>query len=243
MEILINELSLHGQFATIDEFVNIAVKPLLSLLLQYDPERDVILKKYDLWSANVTATATLQQVFKGSYSRTNDEIRRSKAQLANLIDNPFWEDTRKHNAPDTYQHNTSNVFDTSLAESCERDRIVMSFVSSQFNFTTLIVKKNSTDISIDNLINHNHLFALVRARRLVVDFSLSDTSRFKKTHFNFHSKIIYRELESKCFWYMDNLHRTHYEVFNSNKEHVGIADLEGNVDTSSRIAGRKLWDL
>ena len=240
MEILINELSLHGQFATIDEFVNIAVKPLLSLLQQYDPERDVILKKYDLWSANVTATATLQQVFKGSYSRTNDEIRRSKAQLANLIDNPFWEDTRKHNAPDTYQYNTSNVFDTSLAESCERDRIVMSFVSSQFNFTTLIVKKNSTDISIDNLINHNHLFALVRARGLVVDFSLSDTSRFKKTKFERQGQLVYKELTTKCFWYLDNLHRNHYEVFDSNENHLGEADLNGNIDISKRENGRKL---
>ena len=242
MEILINELSLHGQFATIDEFVNIAVKPLILLLQQYDPDRDVILKKYDLWSANVTATVTLQQVFKGSYSRINDEIRSSKAQLANLIDNPFWEDTRKHNAPDTYQHNTISVIDTSLAESCERERIVMSFVSSQFNSSTLIVKKNSTDISIDNLIDHNHLFALVRARRLVVDFSLSDTSRFKKTHFNIQGKVVYKELSTKCYWYLDNLHRSHYEVFDQNEDHIGIADMTGFVDVSKRIDGRKLFD-
>ena len=242
MEILINELSLHGQFASVTDFVNVALKSLLSLLQQYDPSRDVLLKKYDLWSANVTATATLQEVFKGNYSRTSDEIRRSKSQLASLIDNPFWEDTRKHNAPDTYQHNTINVFDASLAESCERDRIVMSFVSSQFNSSTLIVKKNSTDISIDNLINHNHFFALVRARGLVVDFSLSDTSRFKKTHFNVQGKVVYKELSTKCYWYMDNLHRSHYEVFNSNEEHIGLADLLGNVDVSQRVDGRKLFD-
>ena len=242
MEILINELSLHGQYTTVDEFVDVAVKPLLSLLQQYDPTRDKLLKKYDLWSANVTTTATLQEVFKGSYSRTSDEIRRSKAQLANLIDNPFWEDTRKHNTPDTYQHNAMNVIDTSLAESCERDRIVMSFVSSQFNSSTLIVKKNSAGISIDNLIDHTHLFTLVRARGLVVDFSLSDTSRFKKTHFNIQGKVIYKELSTTCYWYLDNLHRSHYEVFDQNEDHIGIADMTGFVDVSKRVDGRKLFD-
>lgn len=242
MEILINELSLHGQFATVDDFVNIAVKPLLSLLQQYDPDRDVILKKYDLWSAYVTATATLQEVFKGSHSRTNDEIKRSKVQLANLIDNPFWEDTRKHNAPDTYQHNAMNVFDTSLAESCERDKVVLSFTSVQFSSTLLIVDKNSTPISIDNLINHTHLYSLVRTRGLVVDFSLSDTSRFKKTHFNIQGKVVYKELSTKCYWYEDNLHHSHYEVFGKNEEHVGIADLSGTVDVAKRVAGRKLFD-
>lgn len=240
MEILINELSLHGQFATIDEFVDVAVKPLLLLLQQYDPERDVILKKYDLWSANVTAIATLQEILKGSFSRTNDEIRRSKSQLANLIDNPFWEDTRRHAAPDTYQHNTSNVFDTSLAESCERDKVVMSFVSNLYNITTLNVKKNSTNIDIDNLINQNHFYTLVRTRGLVVDFSLRDTSRFKKTNFERQGQLVYKELNTKCFWYLDNLHRNHYEIFDSNENHLGEADLNGNVDISKRENGRIL---
>lgn len=242
MEILINELSLHGQFATVDDFVNTAVKPLLSLLQQYDPDRDAILKKYDLWSVNVTATATLQEVFKGSFSRTNDEIRKSKSQLAALMDNPYWENDRKHNAPDTYQYNAVNVFDTSLAESCERDKVVISFTSAPFSSTLLIVEKNSTPISIDNLIDHTHFYTLVRARRLVVDFSLSDTSRFKKTHFNVQGKVVYKELSTKCFWYLDNLHHSHYEVFDRKEDHIGVADMSGTVDVSKRVDGRKLFD-
>jgi hypothetical protein len=242
MEILINELSLHGQFATVDDFVNAAVKPLLLLLQQIDPARDFLLKKYDLWSANVTTTATLREVFKGSYSRTNDEIRKSKTQLTVLLDNPYWEDDRKHNTPDNYQYNAANIFNTSLAESCERDKVVMSFVSSQFNSAILIVNKNSTSISIDNLFDHTHLYALVRRKRLIVDFSLNDTTRFKKTHFNVQGKVVYKELSTKCFWYEDNLHHTHYEVFDRKQEHIGIADMSGDVDVSQRVDGRKLFD-
>lgn len=242
MEILINELSLHGQFATLDDFVNTAVKPLLLLLQQIDSNRDVLLKKYDLWSAKVTATNTLQDVLKGSYSRTKEEIRRSKTKLSALIDNPFWEDDRKHNAPDYYQYNAANVFDTSLAECCERDKVVFSFTSIQFSSTSLIVEKNSTPISIDNLIDHTHFYALVRARGLVVDFSLSDTSRFKKTHFCVQGKVVYKELSTKFYWYEDNLHNSHYEVFNQNEKHIGVADISGIVNVSNRVAGRKLFD-
>lgn len=242
MEILINELSLHGQFTTVDDFVNTAVKPLLLLLQQIDTERDILLKKYDFWSANVTAKVTLREVFKGSYSRTNDEIRRSKTQLAALLDNPYWEDDRKHNSPNIYEYNAVSAFNTSLAESCERDKVVLSFTSVQFSSSILIVDKNSTPINIDNLINQTHLYSLVRTRGLVVDFSLSDTSRFKKTHFNIQGKVVYKELSTKCYWYEDNLHHSHYEIFSKNEEHMGIADYSGTVDISKRVAGRKLFD-
>lgn len=242
MEILINELSLHGQFATADIFISTALKPLLSLLQQYDSNRDLLLKKYDLWAANVTPTISLRDIFKGSYSRTNDEIRRAKSQLANLIDNPYWEDNRRHNHPDIYKFNSINIFDSSIAESCERDKVIISFKCDQFDHKTFVVDKNSCSIIIDNLVDHTHLYNLVRARGIVVDFSLSDTSRFKKTHFNVQGKVIYKELLSKCYWYLDNLHHSHYEVFNSQEEHIGLADLNGNVDVSKRVNGRRLFD-
>ena len=242
MEILINELSLHGQFETIDDFVSVAVKPLLLLLQQIDFERDVLLKTYNLWSADVTATVTLGDVFSGSYSRTNDEIRKSKRQLAALLGDPYWEDDRKHNAPDTYLYNAVSVFGCSLAESCEREKVVMSFISSKFDSTMLFVTKNSDSISVDNLFDSIHLYDLVRRKRLIVDFCLNDTSQFKKTHFNIQGKIVYKELSTKCYWYEDNLHHSHYEVFSRNQEHIGTADMLGNVNVTQRVAGRKLFD-
>jgi|BarGraIncu00431A_1022009.scaffolds.fasta_scaffold00008_2 hypothetical protein len=240
MEILINELSLKGQFSTVDEFIVVALKPLLSLLQQYDSTRDILLRKYDLYDCKVTSTVTLHALFKGSYSRTCDEIRKSKSQLAALMDDPYWQDNRKHDHPDTYKFNTNVIFDSSLAESCERDRVVMSFISDEYNSTTLDVAKNTSTILIDNLFNHTHLYTLVRARGLVVAFSLTDTSRFKKTNFERQGQLVYKELRTKCFWYLDNLHRNHYEVFDSNESHLGIADLSGKVDTSKRENGRIL---
>ena len=86
------------------------------------------------------------------------------------------------------------------------------------------------------------MFRLVRERGLIVDFSITDTSRFKRTRFNIHGKIVYKELKTNCFWHLDNLHKDHYEVYNSIQEHIGIADLAGIVDATKRIAGRTLMD-
>lgn len=240
MEILINELSLKGQFTTVEEFVSVALTPILSLLQKYDATRDLLYKKYDLYDCKVTSTITLHALFKGPYSRTSDEIRRFKSQLSVLLDKPYWQDNQKHGAPNTYKFRGTNILNSSLAESCERDRVVMSFISDEYNSTTLDVAKNTATIPINNLFDHSHFYNLVRARGIIVDFALSDTTRFKKTNFERQGQLVYKEMRTKCFWYLDNLHKNHYEVFDPNENHLGEADLAGNVDTSKRENGRKL---
>lgn len=242
MEILINEMSLEGQFGSVDEFISDGLKPFILLLFQIDSSRDVLLKKYDFYDCKVTSTVTLHQLFKGSYSRTCDEIRKAKSQLSALLDKPYWQDSQKHKKPDDYQFNGTDIFDSSLAESCERDKVVMSFICTDYNTAKLYVNKNSFSIKIDNLFDQKVMFRLVRERGLVVDFSLTDTSRFKRTHLNIHGKVVYKELKTNCFWHLDNLHRDHYEVYNSEEAHIGTADLAGNVDPSRRISGRNLLD-
>ncbi len=240
MEILINELSLKGQYNSVDEFVSIALNPLISLLQEFDSSRDEILKKYDLYSRFVTPNDTLHDVFKGSYSRTCDEIRRVKSKLSALLDNPYWQDSQKHASVDSYIFNGSVITDSSLAESCERDKVVISFICDGYGYTKLDVEKNTTTITVDNLFTKGHYCGLVRARGIIIDFALTDSSRFKKTSLIRQGQAVYKELSTKCYWYLDNLHKDHYEIFDSNEEHLGIADLNGNVNSAKRVDGRKL---
>jgi len=235
-------MSLKGQFGSVDEFISDGLKPLILLLSQIDSSRDVLLKKYDFYDCKVTSTVTLHELFKGSYSRTCDEIRKVKSQLSLLLDKPYWQDSQKHMKPDDYQFNGTDIFDSSLAESCERDKVVMSFICTDYNTAKLEVNKNALNISIDNLFDQQTMFRLVRERGLVVDFSITDTSRFKRTRINIHCKVVYKELKTNCFWHLDNFHKDNYEVYNSTQEHIGIADLAGNVDATKRIAGRSLLD-
>ncbi|MDR2692581.1 MAG: AAA family ATPase [Dysgonamonadaceae bacterium] len=46
------------------------------------------------------------------------------------LNEPFWESSQKHKVADKYEYNNKNVVGFFLAESCERDKIVISFIHS-----------------------------------------------------------------------------------------------------------------
>lgn len=65
-------------------------------------------------------------------------------------------------------------------------------------------------------------------------FSLFDKNKFVKTSKIVQGKSVYEELETGYFWYLDNFHKNHYEVFENLSTHLGEADLEGSIDRSKR---------
>jgi hypothetical protein len=156
MEILINELSLSGQFASPEQFVNEALPPLLAVLKEVDSTRDLLLKKYDLFSARIDTGTSIYDIIAGPTSRLYDEIRKFKSQLAALFENPYWEDSRKHSTDCTYIYNDNNVCNYSIAEACERDKVIISFVHPDFSMTQLSVIRNDTEIKVDNFFNKGH---------------------------------------------------------------------------------------
>src|SRR5659263_65652 len=127
MEILINELSLSGQYTSVDDFVAKSLTPLLSILKTINASRDQLLKKDDFYSSSVTSQYTLYNTFVGTVSRQYDEIRRAKTLLVKLFEDPFWEKDQKHSADSTYLYRANDIWGSSLAESCERDKVVLYF--------------------------------------------------------------------------------------------------------------------
>lgn len=44
---------------------------------------------------------------------------------------------------------------------------------------------------------------------------------------------VYKEKSTGYYWYLDNFHKTHYEVFDkTGKKHIGEANLDGKIDFS-----------
>jgi hypothetical protein len=164
MEILINELSLSGQFASAKQFVNEALPPLLSLLKEVDNTKNVLYKKYDFYDSRVTKQMSIHDIFKDAGSRQYDEIRRFKSQLAGLFENPYWEDTQKHSPDCSYFYKDKNVCGCSLAEACERDKIVVSFNHPDFSIRNLSVRKENEEINLDNLFAKGHYTEIARQR-------------------------------------------------------------------------------
>ncbi len=74
----------------------------------------------------------------------------------------------------------------------------------------------------------------------IIDFSLLNKLRFRGTNQNQQGKKMYEEIETGNFWYLDNFHKNEYEVFNPQGQHIGVADLQGNVDISKAIKGRTI---
>lgn len=168
MEILINELSLIGQFASSEQFVSEALPPLLAVLKEVDSTKDILLKKYDLYTAKIDAETSIHDIIIGQTSRLYDEIRKFKSLLAALFENPYWEDSRKHSTCCTYIYNNNDVCNYSIAESCERDKVVISFIHPDFSETYLsIVKDNKTEIKIDNFFNKGHYIEIAWKKEVI----------------------------------------------------------------------------
>ena len=73
-------------------------------------------------------------------------------------------------------------------------------------------------------------------------FSLLDKSRFTRTNRTEQGQRVFQEKNTNYFWYLDNFHKNHFEVFdNTGKQHVGEANLQGQLDTSKRDGKKTLY--
>lgn len=158
MEVLINELSLHGQYSSEEHFEETGVMPLISVFKELKSERDLVYRKYDLYAYKVTPERSLHDFLVTQTSRISDGTRRLKSILSGFIlDDPYWENTQKHSSDNAYLLVEQNVCGSSLAEACERDRVIISFLSENFKSGKIYIHKNaSEEITLDNLFNRGH---------------------------------------------------------------------------------------
>jgi hypothetical protein len=248
MEILLNELSLSGQFGSIGDFIGRGLDPFLAVISEVNSSANTILKKQDFWQSKVTYSETIHDIFTKKILRPNDAIRKSKSLLNKLMDEPFWENTQKHNIADTYEYNGTSVVGTSLAETCERDKIVISFIHKNFSTTKLNVDKNSIQtLEIDNLFDKTHYIEVAYTRGqldkcryferkfdLGLITLLENECRFTRTGKTEQGQQVYKEIGTNRYWYLDNFHKNHYEVFDSQCNHIGEANLNGTIDESKK---------
>lgn len=68
----------------------------------------------------------------------------------------------------------------------------------------------------------------------IFSFSLDHNADFERTKQNVQGKTVFKEKKRNRFWYLDNLHKNHYEVFDSKGIHLGEANLEGELDTTKK---------
>ena len=193
MEVLINELSLHSQYENEDNFIEKGAMPFVSALRELNKSRDTVFKKYDLYSYRITQDLTLHDFLISQKSRISDITRKLKSSLSSyILDEPYWEPSQKHSAENSFFYMNENLVGLSIAEACERDRVILSFNSINFNLNKIIILKNeSEEIEIDNLFDKGHCNELKRERNIILieDYCVT---RFKGDKLDFsHIEIKY----------------------------------------------------
>lgn len=154
IELFLNEKSLDGQFATIDEFSEQGVVGLIAVLEDQKrlSEPSVLYKSESLTEAKVTPTTTYTEVVFGPESRIHDGIRRYKTHLITLLDNPYWTSDSKQNPTDTYTDIDGKTLNgTTIAEAETRDGILVSFAHPDYMTENLEIKKNDEKVSVHNV--------------------------------------------------------------------------------------------
>ena len=173
-----------------------------------------------------------------------------------------WRSEPIHSSQDSFFYlDIHDVSNTSIAEVTERtlqnpnnNYLLVNFINSIFCvenfqhpdicncFSIPIVKNNSKDVPVklDSLDNKFAIENWLREKQVLKDPDLEDclkdTARFEKTSIICQGKSVYREIATQNLWYLDNLHRSHFEIFDpTGKRHIRL----GNLDGSSRESTKK----
>lgn len=79
----------------------------------------------------------------------------------------------------------------------------------------------------------------------VLDFALCRGVRFDKAGeiTSVKGAVVYKEIETGCFWYLDTFHRNHYEVFDSIGNHLGEADIQKGIIDRTKADKNKHLEL
>ncbi len=183
MDIIINELSLIGQFQKKDDFVANITK-LLPIFNIIDKQGFGLLKEHAFFDSKITDIETLSSILKSK----NSNIRKIKSLLLKLARNPpYWNDSRRHNCDsDTYSFNGNNICDTSLAEASQRDKIILSFEHVDYINQELTIKKNDVNQAIFNIVKKDTFLEKLYQDKLISALKFC-CFKFKKSNINFET--------------------------------------------------------
>ncbi|GAQ17860.1 hypothetical protein OPHB3_1797 [Oceanobacillus picturae] len=172
MELVINEFSLEGHFNSIDDFLDSLIDVIkIETIMKKTSLK--LLKHYELYSSLVTKELTLHEILLDNNIRTRPEIRKFKRLLSTLInDPPYWNDDQRHGSSNNYYCDyTEKTHGYSLAEACERDRIVLSFLHNKFKEPDIKIKKNLDEVTLLNIYNPRDLLDFLYEMELIDSYS------------------------------------------------------------------------
>lgn len=167
MEIILNELSLHGQYLGLNDFAERGLTPLAEIFRKIVNDNGIsILKNHDFYNAKVYSDTRLHEIMYHVEFRRNERLRQFKSYLARFQNKPYWNEDQRHRRGYDYQivngDRPITVTGHDLAEAYARDASVISFAPSEYETELIEIACKELDVikSIDNIRNHRHLLSV-----------------------------------------------------------------------------------
>lgn len=182
MEVLINELSLNGQFVDYNDFRPSLVET-LKVFKVLKKGNLIFLKKYDFYNSMFSQNSSLDDVLRNN----DDAIVKFKSLLSEVISGkPYWEEDQMHESNANYICELTDLTcGYSLAEAFERDRLSISFQKSVFSLFTIKLKKDTgSEVDISNFFDYKLTLGWLFKKNLIppIEYCLE---YFAGTNLNF----------------------------------------------------------
>jgi hypothetical protein len=259
MEIFINEMSLQGQYPAETNFAQ-AVRQLIRIFAAVHEKKLTSYKNHDIL---LNRKAIQDDYFTSSFEQIRDKsLKVAFREIIFNKNNPKdWTTQQKHQSKDVFYCEILDDFvnDTTLAEVAERvflqedekRRVLVHFKASSFQKTPISIFRNDDDLKnpilLDGVETKEDFEKWFNLSPVDPEKWLKTELLFQKTTFQVQGKPIYKHLQTGQYWYIDNFHKQqqgnrHFEVFDaSGKNHLGEADLNGNLDITKADNRKKLY--
>ncbi|MPS72947.1 MAG: hypothetical protein E2590_07295 [Chryseobacterium sp.] len=153
MEILLNELSIHNQFTSFEDFKTSALIEIIKFLRLHKEGCITLFKKSDIYSREVYNGNTLHSLMISSDMGRTDEMRKFKSQLFNIFDDPYWDSKSLCVENSKYLYEELLVNNSALAECYERNSSLISLIPSDYSKSLLEVLKDNIPQDLLNFVN------------------------------------------------------------------------------------------
>jgi len=248
MEIFINELSLESQYYSREEFQTAILNfiGLFKVLRENNSQNQFYKDK--LFTDR--RYAVKNEHFKASFNRLEKDVRDVFRIIFDKHNPRDWQEDQQHSEEIEYLClglNCEKVNGTSIAEAAERKlrqpdiaKLLINFTGSRFGklpyMYLQVLKKCEPEqfADIPFVEDQDGLKKILEDRPIPQDWFLHSPDKFRRTNRIIQGRGVFEEIETGYLWYLDNLHKDHYEVFDRDRKHRGEADLQGKLLSKTR---------
>lgn len=155
MVFYLNERSLHGQFESLDDFLE-SLRPLIKCLEIIHKIPDMKISKIkNFYFCQITKEEKIKDLRGYEYSDTLMRLQQSLDK--EIYDVPYWDDDPKHNLAEQFLWEGEDVTATSLAEAAVKNASLLSFRSEDFIDKVLKIEDSSKCYEVNSVHTSGYL--------------------------------------------------------------------------------------